>query len=187
MSEVKDGTNNEEIKQEKDQNYWRSFAELHKDPALIASSHNEFQEGATDDFDPSKLSRVSRRKFLALVGASAALAGVGCSDYRDKGEIIPYTKMPEDTVVGKPKYYASTFNYGSISQGIIIKTREGRPIKVDGNPDHPVSKGKINAIGQASVLNLYDPDRLQNPMKKARSGEFLKLPGSKQIRKLLML
>jgi molybdopterin-containing oxidoreductase family iron-sulfur binding subunit len=174
MSEVKDGTNNEEIKQEKDQNYWRSFAELHKDPALIASSHNEFQEGATDDFDPSKLSRVSRRKFLALVGASAALAGVGCSDYRDKGEIIPYTKMPEDTVVGKPKYYASTFNYGSISQGIIIKTREGRPIKVDGNPDHPVSKGKINAIGQASVLNLYDPDRLQNPMKKARSGEFLK-------------
>ncbi len=174
MSEVKDGLNNEEVPQEKDQNYWRSFAELHKDPALIEASHHEFQEGATDEFDPSKLSKVSRRKFLALVGASAALAGAGCSNYRDKGEIIPYTKMPEDTVVGKPKYYASTLNYGSLSQGILIKTREGRPIKVDGNPDHPVSKGKINAIGQASILNLYDPDRLQNPMKKARSGEFLK-------------
>jgi len=174
MSELKDGINKEEKEQKKDHNYWRSFAELHKDPALIAASQNEFADGVTDDFNPSILSKVSRRKFLALVGASAALAGVGCSDYRDKGEIIPYTKMPEDTIVGKPKYYASTFNYGSLSQGVLIKTREGRPIKVDGNPDHPVSEGKINAIAQASVLNLYDPDRLQNPMRKAKSGEFLK-------------
>ena len=174
MSEVKDGINSEETEQKKEHNYWRSFAELHKDPALIEASRHEFAEGVTDDFNPSMLSKVTRRKFLALVGASAALAGVGCSDYRDKGEIIPYTKMPEDTIVGKPKYYASTFNYGSLSQGVLIKTREGRPIKVDGNPDHPVSKGKINAIGQASVLNLYDPDRLQNPMKKAKNGEFLK-------------
>ena len=126
MSELKDGINNEEKEQKKDHNYWRSFAELHKDPALISASQNEFAEGVTDDFNPSTLSKVSRRKFLALVGASAALAGVGCSDYRDKGEIIPYTKMPEDTIVGKPKYYASTFNYGSMSQGVLIKTREGR-------------------------------------------------------------
>jgi len=109
-----------------------------------------------------------------LVGASAALAGVGCSDYRDKGEIIPYTKMPEDTVVGKPKYYASTYNYNSQSHGILIKTREGRPVKIDGNPDHPVNKGKITAICQATLLNLYDPDRLQSPTKKASSGEVTK-------------
>ncbi len=174
MSEVKDVINQEENQQKPDQNYWRSFAELHNDPAFVASTHNEFQPGVTDDFNPSGLSKVSRRKFLALVGASAALAGVGCADYRDKGEIIPYTKMPEDTIVGKPKYYASTFNSGSQSYGILIKTREGRPIKVDGNPDHPVTKGKVSAAGQASVLNLYDPDRLKNPLKKAKSGEFLK-------------
>jgi molybdopterin-containing oxidoreductase family iron-sulfur binding subunit len=174
MSDVKDGINHEENNKEQDPNYWRSFAELHNDSQVVAESQEEFHPGATEEFDPSKLSKLSRRKFLALVGASAALAGAGCSDYRDKGEIIPYTKMPVNTVVGKPKYYSSTYNYGSQSHGILIKTREGRPVKVDGNPDHPVNKGKINAIVQASVLNLYDPDRLQNPMKKSRGGEFLK-------------
>jgi MoCo/4Fe-4S cofactor protein with predicted Tat translocation signal len=174
VSEAKDAMNHEKNLQKKDVNYWRSFAELHKDPAVIALSHHEFKEGVTDDFDPFKLSKVSRRKFLALVGASAALAGVGCADYRDKGEIIPYTKMPEDTVVGKPKYYASTYNYGSQSHGILIKTREGRPVKVDGNPDHPVNRGKVTAICQASLLNLYDPDRLQNPMTKTEDGKFTK-------------
>ena len=168
MSEAKDEMNNEETSQKKDVNYWRSFAELHKDPAVIAASHHEFKEGVTDDFSPSKLSKVSRRKFLALVGASAALAGVGCADYRDKGEIIPYTKMPEDTVVGKPKYYASTYNYNSQSHGILIKTREGRPVKVDGNPDHPVNKGKVTAICQATLLNLYDPDRLQSSYEESK-------------------
>ena len=111
MPELKDeisesGNSNNKL----DNNYWRSFADLHNDPDLVAASKNEFQIGATDEFDPSKLSKLSRRKFLALVGASAALAGTGCADYRDKGEIISYTKMPEDTVVGKPKYYASTCN-----------------------------------------------------------------------------
>ncbi len=175
MPEVNVEMNNEKNTQKKDVNYWRSFAELHKDPALIEASRHEFKEGVTNDFDPSKLSKVSRRKFLALMGASAALAGVGCSDYRDKGEIIPYTKMPEDTVVGKPKYYASTFNYGSQSHGILIKTREGRPVKIDGNPDHPVNKGKISAACQASLLGLYDPDRLQSPVKKINNRDIEKI------------
>ena len=154
MADAKDEMKHEENLQKPDVNYWRSFAELHNDPALIEARRHEFKEGVTDDFNPAKLSKFSRRKFLALIGASAALAGTACSDYRDKGEIVPYTKMPEDTVVGKPKYYASTFNYGTQSHGILIKTREGRPVKVDGNPDHRVSKGKINAICQASLLEL---------------------------------
>ena len=174
MADAKDEMKHEENLQKPDVNYWRSFAELHNDPALIEARRHEFKEGVTDDFNPAKLSKFSRRKFLALIGASAALAGTACSDYRDKGEIVPYTKMPEDTVVGKPKYYASTFNYGTQSHGILIKTREGRPVKVDGNPDHRVSKGKINAICQASLLELYDPDRLQFPMKKTDSGKFTK-------------
>ena len=104
--------------------------------------------------------------FLPLLGASAALAGTACTDYRDKGEIVPYNNKPEEITVGKPNYYASTCTACANSCGILIKTREGRPIKVDGNPDHPVNKGKICAKGQANILNLYDPERLKKPLKK---------------------
>jgi len=147
-------------------NYWRSFEELHNDPNVLEARHHEFKEGATDDFDPSNISSISRRKFLALLGASAALAGTACTDYRDKGEIVPYNVKPEEITVGKPNYYASTCTACANSCGILIKTREGRPIKVDGNPDHPVNKGKICAKGHANILNLYDPERLKKPLKK---------------------
>lgn len=153
-----------------DYNYWRSFEELYHDKKVLDARHHEFKEGTTDDFDPSGLSSISRRKFLALLGASTALAGAACTDYRDKGEIVPYNIKPEEITVGKPNYYASTCTLCSNACGILIKTREGRPIKVDGNPDHPVSKGKICAKGQANVLNLYDPDRLKTPLVRREIG-----------------
>lgn len=145
--------------------YWKSFEQLYNDPAFIEASHHEFKEGTKDNFDPSKLTGMSRRKFLALVSASAALAGTGCSDYRDKGEIIPYTKKPEEIIPGKANYYATFVNNCTCGCGVLVKTREGRPIKVDGNPDHPVSKGKICVQCQASILGLYDPERLKAPLK----------------------
>jgi len=145
-------------------NYWRTFEELYGDKDFIKRNENEFKTAAADE--SSNMSIVSRRKFLALLGASAAFAGVSCSDYRDKGEIIPYNKKPEEITVGQPNYYASTCNSCSNACGTLIKTREGRPIKIDGNPYHPVSKGKLCAQGQASIMNLYDPDRLKNPLKK---------------------
>jgi molybdopterin-containing oxidoreductase family iron-sulfur binding subunit len=154
-----------------DPNYWRSFEALHNDPEVLEAKNHEFKEGVTDDFSPAGLSSLSRRKFLTLLGASAALAGTACTDYRDKGEIVPYNIKPEEITVGKPNYYASTCTSCANSCGILIKTREGRPIKVDGNPDHPVNKGKICAKGQASILNLYDPERLKNPLKQ-RDGIF---------------
>jgi MoCo/4Fe-4S cofactor protein with predicted Tat translocation signal len=149
-----------------DPNYWQSFEELYNDPEFLQSHQDEFKEGVSDSLDTSEMSSISRRKFLALLGASAALAGTACSDYRDKGEIIPYNKKPEEITLGKANYYASTCTSCSNACGILIKTREGRPIKIDGNPDHPVSKGKICAQGQASIMSLYDPDRLKNPKKK---------------------
>jgi MoCo/4Fe-4S cofactor protein with predicted Tat translocation signal len=148
-----------------DPNYWRTFEELYGDKDFIKQNENEFRTPATGYGEPSNMSMVSRRKFLALLGASAAFAGVSCSDYRDKGEIIPYNKKPEEITVGQPNYYASTCNSCSNACGTLIKTREGRPIKIDGNPYHPVSKGKLCAQGQASIMNLYDPDRLKNPLK----------------------
>lgn len=148
-----------------DSNYWRSFNELYHDEDFIRKRNQEFSEDTKAEFDPDKnLSGLSRRKFLAMLGASAALAAAGCSDYHDKGEIIPYTRKPEEITVGNANYYASTCTACSLGCGLLIKTREGRPIKVDGNPDHPVNRGKICSTGQAHILNLYDPSRLREPM-----------------------
>lgn len=164
--DVKDELNGNNTKQP---HYWRSLAELHNDPDFNEASQHEFIKGVTDEFDPSQLSTFSRRKFLALLGASAALAAAGCSDYHDKGEIVPYTSKPEEILPGKANYYASTARDGS---GILIKTREGRPVKVDGNSDHPVNKGKVSAQMQADILNLYDPARIKNPLKRGSGNVF---------------
>jgi molybdopterin-containing oxidoreductase family iron-sulfur binding subunit len=143
--------------------YWRSFRELYNDPEFDKAVKQEFSEEVTKDFDLKGLSAFSRRKFLALLSASAAFAAAGCYNGRDKGEIIPYNKKPEEIIPGIPNYYASTCTGCSEACGTLVKTREGRPIKVDGNPDHPVNKGKICPRGQASIMNLYDPARIKEP------------------------
>ena len=167
MSEKKNDI--EKTPLERDPNYWRSFEELYAQKEYLIERDNEFKEGVSKSPDLSQMSTVSRRKFLALLGASAAFAGTACSDYHDKGEIVPYNKKPEEITLGKANYYASVCNGCSSACGVLIKTREGRPIKVDGNPDHPVSKGKICSQGQASIMDLYDPDRLKSPMIKVQN------------------
>lgn len=179
MLKVNSNTPEQNNPEKLDTNYWRSFEELYEDSKTIEASHHEFKEGVTDDFNPPELSHISRRKFLALVGASAALAGAGCADYPDKGEIIPYNKKPEEITLGKPNYYASTSTACSHTCGILVKTREGRPIKVEGNPDHPVSKGKICLKCQAEILNLYDPERLKEPLQKVSAGSYEKMSWKK--------
>jgi len=164
-------TKNKKTENKREPNYWKGFKEIYNDP--------EFSKKVNEDLTESKpkdANGMSRRKFLAFVGASAALAGAACTDYRDKGEIIPYNKMPEEISLGKPNFYASTCTLCPNTCGILIRTREGRPIKVDGNPEHPVSKGKICVKGQASILDLYDPDRLKGPLRKSKTGIFLKTP-----------
>ncbi|MBT8380204.1 MAG: TAT-variant-translocated molybdopterin oxidoreductase [Ignavibacteria bacterium] len=152
--------------QNPDPHYWQSFEELYNSKEFIELNQNEFKEGVSENIDAGGMSALSRRKFLALLGASAAIAGTSCTDYRDKGEIVPYNKKPEEILPGRPNYYASTCMQCENACGILVRTREGRPIKLDGNLDHPVSKGKICAQGQASIMGLYDPDRLKNPKKK---------------------
>ncbi|MFH1197334.1 MAG: TAT-variant-translocated molybdopterin oxidoreductase [bacterium] len=161
MSDSKNGNN---IPPE----YWKSIKEYEGNSLIVKIKHDEFIEGVTDKFDLNDLSGISRRKFLALVAASAAFTASACSDYRDKGEIIPYNKRPEEILPGKANFYASTCNGCSQACGILIKTREGRPIKIDGNPEHPINQGKICAKGQANILNLYDPARLRHPLKNKR-------------------
>jgi MoCo/4Fe-4S cofactor protein with predicted Tat translocation signal len=152
-------------------NYWKSLRELHDKDSVSDAKAHEFMAGVTDDFHISEMSAMSRKQFLALLTASAAFAAAGCSNYRDRGEIVPYSKKPEEVTPGVPNYYASTCNGCSQSCGILVKTREGRPIKIDGNPDHPINKGKICATGQANILNLYDPYRLRGPVVGSASGK----------------
>ena len=153
-----------------DPNYWKSLRELYDESSVDDLKANEFMAGITDEFDVDRLSTMSRKQFLALLTASAAFAAAGCTNYRDKGEIVPYTRKPEETIPGVANSYASTCTACAQACGILIKTREGRPIKVDGNPDHPVNRGKICAKGQASILNLYDPYRLRRPQHGTGSG-----------------
>lgn len=148
----------------KDPNYWRSLKELYNDPEFIKAKNNEFGGEASTPMDVNKMTGLSRRRFIALLSASAALAAAGCSSYRDKGFVVPYNQKPEEVILGLPNFYASTCTGCSAACGTLVKTREGRPIKVDGNPDHPVNKGKLCTRGQASIINLYDPTRLKDPM-----------------------
>jgi len=153
-----------EENQPKESGYWRSFKELYNDPAFDKTLKNEFSADVLQKPDVANMSAVTRRRFLALMGASAAFAAAGCGNYQDKGTIVPYNQKPEEVTLGLPNYYASTCTGCTSACGILVKTREGRPIKVDGNPDHPVNKGKICTKGQASVMNLYNPERLREPM-----------------------
>ncbi|MBZ0183752.1 MAG: TAT-variant-translocated molybdopterin oxidoreductase [Melioribacteraceae bacterium] len=155
-----------------DKNFWKSLKEYYNDPDVLKSKSNEFADGVTEDFNPSELSPISRRNFLALLTASAAFTATACSDYQDKGEIIAYNKRPEGIIPGKPNFYASTCTGCSNNCGVLVKTREGRPIKLDGNPDNPINKGKICATGEASILNLYDPDRLSGAHKNRRKVDW---------------
>ncbi len=139
---------------------------------LTLKENHEFMDGVKDEFDPRNMKGISRRNFLALLTASSAFAVSSCSDYYDQGELVPYTNRPVGELPGKPVYYASTCSACSNACGMLIKTREGRPIKLDGNLEHPISKGKICSIGQASILNLYDPERLRSPMKENRKSNW---------------
>ena len=112
---------------------------------------------------------VSRRRFLALFGASAALAtGAGCGPAKNRAAIVPYTKKQEEIVPGIADFYASTFQEGEVAYPVLVKAREGRPIHVEGNDEHPLYKGKTSFRATADLLGLYDPDRLRGPLSNGR-------------------
>jgi hypothetical protein len=112
-----------------------------------------------DPEDPTEM--IDRRQFLALAGASAALAGVfGCSPTpAARNEIVPYVRPPEGMTPGTPLTFATALGLGGAAVGLLVTSREGRPIKVEGNPDHPGSLGASDLFSQAALLGLYDPDR----------------------------
>jgi molybdopterin-containing oxidoreductase family iron-sulfur binding subunit len=136
--------------------YWRSLDELAGTPEFEAAVQQEFPQHSSEWIDP-----VSRRGFMKLMGASMALAGLaGCTKQPDE-PIYPYVKAPEDLILGKPVYFATAFPFPTGAVPLLVKSDAYRPIKVDGNPEHPVTKGGSDPITQGTLLDLYDPDRSQ--------------------------
>ncbi|MGQ0792838.1 MAG: molybdopterin-dependent oxidoreductase [Deltaproteobacteria bacterium] len=115
---------------------------------------------------------IKRRDFLKIIGVAggtAAVAGACSSEPVD--QIIPYVIPPEDLIPGIPKWFASTCTECSAGCGIVVKNREGRAIKVEGNPKNPINAGTLCAMGQASLQGLYNPDRTRSPLAKNASGK----------------
>ena len=125
----------------------------------ISHASGEFAPGASEW--PNGL---SRREFLRLSGATLALAGLGACTKQPIEKIVPYVKETPEIVPGKPLHFATATTFNGYAQGIIVKSREGRPIKIEGNPDHPMSLGATTIWAQADLLDLYDPDRAKAVM-----------------------
>jgi molybdopterin-containing oxidoreductase family iron-sulfur binding subunit len=136
--------------------YWRSLDELADTAEFQELLHREFPDGATEWSDP-----VGRREFLKLMGASLALAGLTACSSQPGDRIVPYSRAPEEVVPGKPLFFATAVTLGGCTTGLLVESHEGRPTKIEGNPLHPGSLGATDAVTQASILTLYDPDRSQ--------------------------
>ena len=157
--------------------YWRSLEHRALSHDDEADAWKEFQAGLSpkktaplsEPIAPETLTkrervRLSRRNFM---GASAALAGAaattGCIR-KPVEKIVPFAKRPEDMIPGKPMYYASAYASGATVQGVLVESHDGRPTKIEGNPRHSGSQGATDVFAQASILEIYDPDRTRLPL-----------------------
>jgi molybdopterin-containing oxidoreductase family iron-sulfur binding subunit len=134
--------------------YWRSLEALSETEEFKQFLHREFPQNASEWLDP-----VGRRGFLKLMGASLALAGVSACTRQPDEAIVPYVRQPEELIPGKPLFYATAMPFAGSGVGLLVENHEGRPTKIEGNPEHPGSLGATDLFAQAAILGLYDPDR----------------------------
>ena len=146
----------EKLSEARGPQYWRTLDELAQTPEFAEMLHREFPKHASEWTDKS-----SRRDFLKIMGASLALAGLSACTKQPLEPIVPYVKQPNNLVLGKPLFYATAMPLGAYGTGLLAESHEGRPTKIEGNPQHPSSLGGTDVFNQASVLTMYDPDRSQ--------------------------
>jgi molybdopterin-containing oxidoreductase family iron-sulfur binding subunit len=151
------GTVKAQIEETTGPEYWRSLEELAGSEEFQEMLHREFPKGASEWLDD-----FSRRGFLKTMGASLALAGLTGCTRMPITEIVPYVRQPENVVPGRPMFYATAFTLGGYASPILVESHLFRPTKIEGNPQHPASLGGTDVYAQASLLDLYDPDRAQN-------------------------
>ncbi len=134
--------------------YWKGLGELCQSQKFQQWSQREFPEGAVD--------APERRDFLKLMGASFGLAGFGLTGCRyPEHKILPYSKQPEHIIPGVAMYYATSLPGAVEHLPLVVETHDGRPTKIEGNPSHEPTGGATSSYAQASILDLYDPDRLK--------------------------
>ncbi|HLW44477.1 MAG TPA: TAT-variant-translocated molybdopterin oxidoreductase, partial [Candidatus Acidoferrales bacterium] len=146
---------------------WRDLADLAQTP--------ESREFRDDDFTrrvPAKPAGLSRRNVLKYMAASAAMAGLTACTKLPAQKIVPYVRRPEDRIPGRPLFYATSMQLGGEGLGMLVESHMGRPTKIEGNPGHPGSLGGTDAFMQASILNLYDPDRSQTVMRDVQVSDW---------------
>ena len=146
--------------------YWRSLEELADTTQFRHWVEKEFPASATDMVDGN-----SRRRFLNIMAASMGLAGLTACR-RPEEHILPYSKSVEEQIPGVPLQYASIFSLGSRVQGLVVESNDGRPTKIEGNKKHPNSMGAASGFAQASILNVYDPDRSQGVLSAGKSSNW---------------
>jgi molybdopterin-containing oxidoreductase family iron-sulfur binding subunit len=139
--------------------YWRGLEELADTPTFNEFLREEFPRQSI----PYENS-LDRRDFMKLLGASLALAGLtSCvRPVQPNEKIVPYVKAPEEMIPGRPLHFATAITQGGYALGVIAESHQGRPTKLEGNPDHPASLGATDVTTQATILSLYDPDRSQS-------------------------
>jgi len=153
--------------------YWKGLEELNETPAHQQVVANEFKEDLPFDISGGLLqAETPRRDFLKYLGFSTAAAMVAASCEMPVRKVIPYAIKPEDIQPGVANYYASSFVDGGDYCAVVVKTREGRPIKLDGNTKSSITGGATSARVQAAVLNLYDTKRLRQPMLNGKESTF---------------
>ena len=148
--------------------YWKSLEDLNDSPELIKKAQNEFAEPIPmDEFlgsDAVSSHATPRRDFLKFLGFSVTAATLAACETPVR-KVVPYVIKPEEITVGVSNWYATTFANGHDYCEVLVKTREGRPIKIEGNKFSKVTAGGTNARTQAAVLSLYDEARFKKPMK----------------------
>lgn len=153
--------------------YWKGLEELNNDAAHKEAVDNEFKEPLPFDISGNLLDATTpRRDFLKYLGFSTVAATLAASCEMPVRKVIPYAIKPEDIVPGVANYYASTFVDGGEYCAVVIKTRDGRPIKLEGNKLSPITQGATTARVQAAVLNLYDKARLRHPFAEGKEATF---------------
>ncbi|MDQ6756535.1 MAG: TAT-variant-translocated molybdopterin oxidoreductase [Bacteroidota bacterium] len=155
--------------------YWQSFGELNTSDEYKKSLENEFSEELhpLEDIDEGLLNaKTPRRDFLKYVGFSTAAAAIAASCEMPVRKAVPYLNKPDDIVPGIANYYASTYVSDGDAIPVVVKQREGRPIKIEGNTLSPLTNGGTSAQVQASVLDLYDISRLRYPMANGKEATF---------------
>lgn len=137
--------------------FWKSLEELSGSESFRAFLETQFPRQAAE----CEVSGLSRRRLLELSAASMALAGLAACTRQPLERVVPYVKQPEEIIPGKPLFFATAIPLGGYARGLLAESHMGRPTKLEGNPEHPASLGATDAVTQAAVLGLYDPDRSQ--------------------------